>query len=639
MEILKLVPGSKEWLKRRRKHYSASNAPVMMGEEKYISRLQLKNHYKGWISEVDEFTQKIFDKGHAAEDSARPIVGLNEFLTLEVVVAIETVEGLDLLASYDGAELDGCLIEISWEHKLYNQDLYENVRNSVLEAFYYWQLEHQMLVASINKCLFTCSNGTGELMATMTYESVPERREALIKGWVQFDKEMQTHEKTAKTLKVESVKVKSLPELKINVLSEIQSNNLFNYTSAARSYIAKINETLESDQDFEDAKANIKHLKKSEDKISEVSQSILDGNIDVKSILDQLSELKKYSATKRLNLGKLVKEQSELKKENLKLTGKALHQENIDLLMVDTGGLNVGFATPDLDIAIKGLSNFDSMKSKIESAVANVNISNVDLVEEYLSKKALASEMLLGVQFLFSDFDSLISLNNKENLVITIENAILKYNVKLEEDKKAIQERLDNLNGIPKNYEDKPLESIKAKIKSLENYNVEKDDFGDMYREALQSVAGVICELKEMHYSLSYFISEDENKNYDEENKPQVETVKDGVEALPIIENPVSKDNVDLPQVKDEILVSPWSSNHTVTRINNPEPVIDFDEDKTVIHTDATPKEIKTEYDDTEMRLCFLQCLIAAGVDNWSDGYDMAIDEFQSLYPGANTPR
>lgn len=40
----------------------------------------------------------------------------------------------------------------------------------------------------------------------------------------------------------------------------------------------------------------------------------------------------------------------------------------------------------------------------------------------------------------------------------------------------------------------------------------------------------------------------------------------------------------------------------------------------------------KDEYDELLKEQAFLDCLRAAGVDNW-EGYDFAIEEFQSQYP------
>lgn len=437
MELLELVQGSQKWIDYRMECYSASYAPIVMGEERYLSRNQLLDHYKGWTTEVNEFTQSIYDKGHKSEEGARPIVSDQEFVDLKVVVAVEEIEGLKMLASYDGAELHlENFIITSWEHKLYNQVLYENTRNSVIEPFYYWQLEHQMMVAGTDSCIFTCSNGTEGLMATMTYTSQISRREDLIKAWIQFDEDLDKHEMVAKKVKLEKIKIKSLPELKVNVLSEIKSSNLSEYTTSARRFISEIKTELETDKDFEDAAAMVKHLTDSEKVLKKVEQSILDGNLDIKNLLTEIKDLKKYSADKRLMLAKLVKSQKDLKKENLKLAGRAKYQEAIAKLMVETKNMDVGFATPDFDLAIKGLSNFASMESNIDTAVANVNITNKELVEDYLVKESLADEMITDYEFLFSDIKNIL-LGSKENLINTIENTILKYKAKIEEEKKS----------------------------------------------------------------------------------------------------------------------------------------------------------------------------------------------------------
>ncbi len=46
----------------------------------------------------------------------------------------------------------------------------------------------------------------------------------------------------------------------------------------------------------------------------------------------------------------------------------------------------------------------------------------------------------------------------------------------------------------------------------------------------------------------------------------------------------------------------------------------------------------KPDYDYTELRLHFLRCLIDAGVDNWDDGYDYAVEAFLQSFPGADVP-
>ncbi len=41
MKVLNLIQGTQEWLEARLNHFTASEAPAMLGESKYMSRTQL----------------------------------------------------------------------------------------------------------------------------------------------------------------------------------------------------------------------------------------------------------------------------------------------------------------------------------------------------------------------------------------------------------------------------------------------------------------------------------------------------------------------------------------------------------------------------------------------------------------------
>ena len=75
MEILDLIQGSEEWMETRLAHLCASEAPVMMGDSKFMSRNQLLDLKKGWVasknsSQDSSFKKKLFKEGHKYEDEA-----------------------------------------------------------------------------------------------------------------------------------------------------------------------------------------------------------------------------------------------------------------------------------------------------------------------------------------------------------------------------------------------------------------------------------------------------------------------------------------------------------------------------------------------------------------------------------------
>ena len=70
-----LQQGSPEWHAFRAEHFGASEAAAMLGLSKYTSRTELLRQKSTGISkEVDANTQAIFDRGHATEALARPII-------------------------------------------------------------------------------------------------------------------------------------------------------------------------------------------------------------------------------------------------------------------------------------------------------------------------------------------------------------------------------------------------------------------------------------------------------------------------------------------------------------------------------------------------------------------------------------
>ncbi|USE36911.1 YqaJ viral recombinase family protein [Endozoicomonas sp. SCSIO W0465] len=174
----------------RREHFTASEAPAMMGDSPFTSRDQLiYQKVTGFTPVVTPQQQRRFDQGHAAEAAARPIIEEQEMKTLFPVTGICNVEGLPLLASFDGLDLDRKLI---FEHKLWNQKVVAQIEGEGIEPAYYWQLEQQLLVSGQQeaRAIFVCSDGTRENLRWVYYESHDYRRQELIEGWQQFQADL-----------------------------------------------------------------------------------------------------------------------------------------------------------------------------------------------------------------------------------------------------------------------------------------------------------------------------------------------------------------------------------------------------------------------------------------------------------------
>jgi putative phage-type endonuclease len=188
MKILSgIQQGSEEWLAARKTSRNASEAPSMMGEQSYgMNRAALLAFKATGVQEnVSDFLKAKFKQGHDSEADARPLAEAIIGQDLFPVVG-ESDDGY-LRASFDGLTADGT---IAWEHKLVSDKLIEMIKNNNLSPQYFWQLEHQLYVSGAQSVLFMASDGTAENMHYFWYIRVTGRREALLAGWQQFDKDL-----------------------------------------------------------------------------------------------------------------------------------------------------------------------------------------------------------------------------------------------------------------------------------------------------------------------------------------------------------------------------------------------------------------------------------------------------------------
>jgi len=188
VKILSLIQGTDSWREARQKALNASDAPTIMGSG-YISldeHIQLQLGLKE--SKISPYLQKLFDEGHKREDMARNVCEIMFSVKLRPLVASETVGSQELQASFDGLDIKQGFL---WEHKFTNKKFAFNE----IPPLYYWQLEHQMLVANVNDATLTVTDRDTLELRHYKYKSLPERRKALIKGWKNYVKARDSFER------------------------------------------------------------------------------------------------------------------------------------------------------------------------------------------------------------------------------------------------------------------------------------------------------------------------------------------------------------------------------------------------------------------------------------------------------------
>ena len=375
-QVLENAPqGSSAWHAARAQHFCASEAAAAMGVGKYATRDELlRQKATGITEEVGAAKQRIFDAGHDAEALARPIAEDIAGTEFYPVVATREVEGLPLLASFDGIDL---MDELVWENKLLNQSLVQQVQAGHLEPHYYLQLEHQLLVSGASRALFTTSDGTPEGTHPLWYESRPERRAQLIGAWKQFQKDLAAWAPSdAKPAPVVAEAMESLPAVSVRLDGKLAViSNLPDFATALRAFIERIPAKPETDQDFANAEAACKALKRSEDALTAGEDAALGEMVDFEAMRRQVRDLKEMARTARLATEKLVTARKEQLRSEIVADGVASLRQHIAQLNAAMPVDYMPVVPADFGGAVKNKRTVESLRNAVNTELARAKIA------------------------------------------------------------------------------------------------------------------------------------------------------------------------------------------------------------------------------------------------------------------------
>lgn len=470
MKIHNVAQGSPEWLALRAEHFTASEAPAMMGCSKYQTRTELLAQKKtGLAPEIDEFTQKNFDRGHATEALARPII--ESIIDEELYPVVGTKD--KYLASMDGMSMLG---DVIFEHKLWNAELVEQVKAGDLSPAYYWQLEQQLLVSGAQYVIFVCSDGTEENMVRMDYHPVPGRAEQLIAGWKQFEQDLADFVAPApKQVEAAGKAPDSLPALRIEVTGMVTASNLALFKSHALSVIGSINRDLVTDQDFADAEQTVKWCKDVEGRIQAAKQHALSQTASIEELFRTLDDIGEETRTTRLNLDKLVKAMKDNRRtEILNGAANALN-DHVTAINKRLGSFQIPNFRADFAGAMKGKRTISSLQDAADSELARAKIEINAQAEIISTNIASYKELASGFEFLFSDIQGFISKSNDDFCSLV--------RLRVADHKKAEEERLE-AERLRIRAEEQDKAERDAEIKRLAEEKLKRDAEAKAQREA-----------------------------------------------------------------------------------------------------------------------------------------------------------
>ena len=392
------IQGGPEWHSLRMRHFTASEAPAMLGVSKNVTRTDLLRMKKtGIVADVSEWTQAfLFDKGHDAEAAARPIVEGIIGDDLYPVTMTADVNGLPLLASMDGLTMLG---DTGWETKLLNQGLRAAVEAGTLDEHYTVQMEQQLMVAGCERIYFTTTDGTPENTFGVWYESNPALRERIVAGWQQFAKDVAAYVPEPETVKPAGKAPDALPALRIEVTGMVTASNLAAFREHALAVFGGIKTDLQTDADFADAEKTVRWCKEVEDRLDAAKQHALSQTASIDDLFRTIDAIKEEARQKRLTLDKLVKAEKENRKAEIVAKAKDDFGKHV-LALIDRCGVGMArMIWPNFGEAIKGLKSLDSMRDKVSTALANAKIEANAIADRIDANRKLVEDMSLMPDF------------------------------------------------------------------------------------------------------------------------------------------------------------------------------------------------------------------------------------------------
>lgn len=401
-----VVQGSNEWIDLRAKFFTASDAPAMLGMSKYKSRSELlREKATGIVPQVDAATQARFDAGHAAEGAAWHLVEDKLRTELFSVTLSDTIEGLPLLASYDGLSMDGSVV---WENKLRNKS------NGDVEktAEEHWpQLEQQALIAGVDRVYFTTSDGTAAGTAGCWYWSKPERRAQLIAGWKQFKTDLDAYQYVPSAPDAVAEHIDNLPALAVQIEGRVLQTNLDAFSKNARTFIAKINTDLKTDDDFATAEKTAKFCKDAEARLALVKEQAISQMATVDEVFRLIDGLSEELRGKRLTLEKAVKTRKDDIRVEIQNEAKAALVAHIGGLNAEIAPLCIPVPVQNFGAAMRGKKTIASLRDAVNTELASEKIKANEIAAETRSRLAWFKDYAKGFEFLFPDLQQIIFLN------------------------------------------------------------------------------------------------------------------------------------------------------------------------------------------------------------------------------------
>jgi hypothetical protein len=212
----------------------------------------------------------------------------------------------------------------------------------------------------------------------------------------------------------------------VSVRGEVVTSNISDIKEVALAWIATINTSLKSDEDFSEATNDIKACKDAETKLEKAKSDIVAQMAQVDAVLTTVDEIKGELARTRLFLTKLVKDREQEIKDTALNDVRDQWIAKVEQVNNRLGFMKITGVFPDFHGVVKGCKTLKSYKERLNKELSQSYEIIESLAESFISKRDYVLEHQGEYGFLFSDMSDLVKLNQEE-LESVIAARIQKY--------------------------------------------------------------------------------------------------------------------------------------------------------------------------------------------------------------------
>lgn len=435
MIIHDLFQNTPEWHEFRLNHFGASETAAMLGLSSKITRNELlKMKHTGIAKEYSDWIENVlFANGHEYEAKARAI--LEEELN-EDLYPVTCSDGI-YSASCDGLTLDN---DLAFEHKQWNEQLADSIRNGILPDEYMPQCQQVLMVTGSRELIFMVSDGTRDNRESLSVFPVDDWFKRIKNGWLQFSKDLKEYQPKDIKEKPEANAIMQLPSLNIQIKGEVIASNLPAFKADAETFIANINTDLKTDEDFANAEATVKFCKDTEDKLETAKAAAIAQTSSIDEVMRTIDFIKEELRKKRLDLDKKVKREKENIKASIIMAAKKQFDAHILDLCKEIEPIKLIPDVPDFVGATKNKRTLESLHNAADTELARCKIIADSVAKEIRAKLAWYNENVDGNESLFRDLQSLI-YKDADDFQLVVKTRIEDQKRKIEEAEKAAAER------------------------------------------------------------------------------------------------------------------------------------------------------------------------------------------------------